>query len=401
MTYRELVDGFLSIYGGDEEGIRVFDSPGRVNLIGEHIDYNGGHVFPAALTLSNAVALRPNGENVIRLAVSSLPDRVTANIDRLNDYRDIPWGNYQLGTAFMLQQAGIPIVGCDMYYSGTVPYGSGLSSSASIEVVTALALLGLADKNMSLEQVSLLAQKAENEYVGVNCGIMDQFASAAGKADHALLLDCDTLEYEIVPLHLGENVLLIINTNKAHKLDDSKYNERRAECEIALEALRTRFPGLTALCKLNPEQLEENSDVFPNETIMRRARHAITENARTLDAAKCLQMDDMIGFGELMKASHISLRDDYEVTGKELDCLYELGKDLPGVLGIRMTGGGFGGSAVAVVSAAALEEVKRSIAEGYRKNIGYDATFVSTGVGNGGREIVDWREKGDIEQGKG
>ena len=200
---------------------------------------------------------------------------------------------------------------------------------------------------------------------------------------------------------MGENVLLIINTNKKHKLDESKYNERRAECEEALKALQSRFPGLSALCKLSPEDFEANLDVFSNETILRRARHAVTENARTLEAAKRLKADDIASFGELMKASHQSLRYDYEVTGKELDCLYDLGKDLPGVLGIRMTGAGFGGSAVAVVSASTLEEVKQSIAEGYRQAIGYDATFVSTGVGNGGREILNWREKEGQEQGMG
>lgn len=401
MTYRELVDEFLTIYGGDEEGIRVFDSPGRVNLIGEHTDYNGGYVFPAALTLSNAVAVRPNGKNVLRLAVSSLPDRVTADIDNLTAYRELPWGNYQIGVAYTLQQAGVAIIGCDMYYNGTVPYGSGLSSSAAIEVVTVLALLGLAGVSMSVEEVAKIAQKAENEYVGVQCGIMDQFASAAGQADCALLLDCDSLEYEVVPLHLGENHLLIINTNKTHKLDDSKYNDRRRECEEALAILRGRFPELTALCKMSMEKFEANLDLLPDETLMRRARHAVSENARTLEAVRRLKADDIEGFGKLMNASHESLRDDYEVTGKELDCLYDLGRNFPGVLGIRMTGGGFGGCAVAVVEASQLEAAKAHIGEGYRQRIGYDATFYSCGVGNGGREIVDWREKADTEQGFG
>lgn len=400
MTYRQIVDRFIQIYGGSADSVRVFDSPGRVNLIGEHTDYNGGYVFPAALTLSNVVVVRPNNENVIRLAVTSLPKRVTANIANLDSYRDLSWGNYQLGAAWALTTKSIPLVGCDMLFHGNVPYGGGLSSSASIEVVTIIAFAALAKAKLNIEERALLAQKAENEYVGVNCGIMDQFASAAGKKDHAILLDCATLNYELVPLNLGECELVLIDTNKPHKLADSKYNERRAECDSALVALKTRLPELKTLCQATPKQFEANIDLMPNEIVMRRARHAITENARTLKAVELLKNDNLAAFGQLMNASHVSLRDDFEVTGKELDCIFDLGHLLPGVLGIRMTGAGFGGSAVAIVKKEAIENFKKYVGQGFLDRIGHSPSFYACGIGDGGREI-DLSVSQDLEQGNG
>lgn len=400
MTYEELVQQFLAVYPGSDQEIRVFEAPGRVNLIGEHIDYNGGNVLPAALTLSNVAVVRPNGQDVIRLAVTSLPDRVTAKIDSLEDYRDLKWGNYQLGSAYELQQNGQEIIGCDILYHGTVPYGGGLSSSASIEVATVLAFAGLAGHSLSVEELSLLAQKAENEYVGMNCGIMDQFASAAGKRDHAILLNCETLAYELLPLQLGENELVLIDSKKPHSLVDSKYNERRAECDSAYEALKKRFPDIPNLCAVTPKQLEENKDLMPSETVYRRAHHAITEQARTLRAAECLQRGELEEFGELVKQSHESLRDDYESTGEELDTIYEIGKDLPGVLGIRATGAGFGGSAVAIVNKADVPAFEKAMKTAYCAKIGYDCDVFHCGIGDGGREI-DWKNKRNVEQGQG
>lgn len=383
----ELIARFLSIYGGDASDLRIFTAPGRVNLIGEHTDYNGGYVFPAALTLANAVVARKRGDKRMRLAVTSLPDRVDADLDDLDAYRTLPWGNYQIGAAWALAQEGYEIPGCDLLYHGTVPYGGGLSSSASIEVVTAYALLSLAEQPIDHVKLAVMARRAENEYVGVNCGIMDQFASSLGKRDHAILLDCHTLDYRYVPLALGEHEMLLIHTNKPHSLVESAYNERRAECEQALAALQTRLPDLDALCHATPAQLEANRDAFPNDTVFRRARHCITENARCLEAVERLQNDDLDGFGALMRQSHISLRDDYEVTGQELDAIFDAAHDLPGVIGVRMTGAGFGGCAVAIVRSDALSSITQSIAERYESAIGYPPAFYRSGAGDGVREI--------------
>lgn len=388
MTYAELIAQFCAIYGGDASDLRVFEAPGRVNLIGEHTDYNGGYVFPAALTLSNVVVARKRTDKRIRLAVSSLPDRVDADIDQLHAYRDLPWGNYQIGTAWALQQEGYTIPGCDLLYHGTVPYGGGLSSSASIEVVTGYALAALADQPIDRVKLAIAARRAENEYVGVNCGIMDQFASALGKCDHAILLDCHTLEHTYVPLSLGDHAMLLIHTNKPHSLVESAYNERRAECERVLAHLQTRLPSLSALCHCTLEQLEANRDVIPSDVLYRRARHCVTENARTLQAVDCLQNGDLNGFGDLMCQSHISLRDDYEVTGTELDAIFDAARGLPGVLGVRMTGAGFGGCAIAIVDTSEINAVERELATRYEARIGYAPAFFRSGAGDGVREIT-------------
>lgn len=299
MTYTELVKEFLSIYGGKEDGIRIFEAPGRINLIGEHIDYNGGHVFPAALAFKNVVIARPNDTRSINMAVTSLPNRVTAKMDNLEDYKDLEWGNYQLGVAYMLQQQGYGLIGCDLLYHGTVPYGAGLSSSASIEVATAIALAKLGGREEpSMIEIVLVCQWAENEYVGMNCGIMDQFISAVGKKDHAMFLDCNSLDYEYVPLELDEYEIVITNTNAQHELAESLYNERRAQCEHALEIIN------------------KNGDI---ET-----------------------------FGQLISEANISMRDDYETTGKELDTVFDIAIKIDGVIGPRMTGGGFGGCKISI-----------------------------------------------------
>lgn len=390
MSYRELIDKFLETFGGSDANIRIFEAPGRVNLIGEHTDYNGGYVFPAALTLSNIVVARKRQDEIIRLAVTSLPDRVTASTKTLNNYRSLPWGNYQLGVGYVMQEEGFVIPGCDLLYHGTVPYGGGLSSSASIEVVTAIAFSKLADEYLDPIHAALLGQKAENTYCGVSCGIMDQFASAMGKKDHAILLDCNTLQYRHVPLDLGENKIVIINTNKPRKLVESKYNERRAQCELALDELRLRLKDLKALCSLTAEQFEENKDLITDKTVYKRARHAVTENERALQAVRALEANDITLFGQLMNDSHESLRHDYEVTGIELDAIYDAGVDLDGTLGIRMTGAGFGGCAVAIVRTDAIDRFIEKVGSEYLAKTGYEASFYISDIGDGGREVLEF-----------
>ena len=387
MTTTELKAKFIELYGGPESDIRFFESPGRVNLIGEHTDYNGGFVMPAALTLSTVVTARRRDDNVIRLAATDLPDRVVADVTKLNDYRDLKWGNYQLGVMYMLEQEGYTVTGCDLLYDATLPFGAGLSSSASIEVATAITVAGLTGEKLDPVKAALIGQRAENEYCGCNCGIMDQFASAMGKQDHAIHLDCNTLEYRLVPLELGANKLVITNTNKPHKLVESKYNERRGECDRALALLQTKKPDLTALCLLTVDEFDHIADVLTDDVLYRRARHAVTENARTIEAVKALESGDIVRLGELMKQSHISLRDDYEVTGTELDALFDAALTVDGVIGVRMTGAGFGGCTVAVVAENCVDEYQRRVAELYTAKTGYIPSFYICSAGDGGREI--------------
>lgn len=388
MELKALAEKFVEIYGGSVDDIRFFESPGRVNIIGEHTDYNGGYVMPAALTLSTVVAARKRGDGVIRLAATTIDARVTADVSRLNDYRDLKWGNYQLGVMYELQQKGYTVCGCDLLYDATLPFGAGLSSSASIEVVTAITVTGLTGEKLDPVDAALIGQKAENEYCGCNCGIMDQFASAMGKRDHAIHLDCNTLKYTLVPLDLGNNSLVITNTNKPHNLVESKYNDRRRECDEALKLIRTVKPDLENLCLMTPEEFDEVKSVLTNDILLRRVRHAVTENHRTMMAVRALKNGDIALLGSLMKDSHISLRDDYEVTGNELDALFDAAKDLEGVAGVRMTGGGFGGCTVAVVRNDCIEAYKKNVADAYTARTGYIPSFYVCSAGDGGREIT-------------
>ena len=388
MTTQELKQRFIAIYGGGDADIRLFEAPGRVNLIGEHTDYNGGYVMPAALTLSTVVAARKRNDQTIRLAATTLDDRVTAEVGKLNDYRDLPWGNYQLGVMYMMQQAGFTVSGCDLLYDATLPFGAGLSSSASIEVATAITVAGLSGEKLDMVQAALIGQRAENEYCGMNCGIMDQFASAMGKKDHAIHLDCNTLDYRLIPLELGANKLIITNTNKPHKLVESKYNERRAECDAALALLQTKKPELTALCLLTPAEFDAISDVLTDDVLLRRARHAVYENARTIEAVEALSSGNIARLGELMNQSHISLRDDYEVTGVELDTLFEAALTVDGVVGVRMTGAGFGGCTVAIVAEQQVDAYQQQVAALYTEKTGYVPSFYVCSAGDGGREVT-------------
>ena len=394
MTLNELKKAFIELYGEGEK-IRFFASPGRVNLIGEHIDYNGGCVFPAALTDGTVIALRRRSDKTIRLKATDLDDLVTLDINRLSEYKDLKWGNYQAGVAYVMQQAGYEIVGCDMLFDDSLPHGGGLSSSAGIEVAAALAFATLSNEEKGITepvdmiQMALYSQKAENEYVGVSCGIMDQFASAMGKKDCAILLKCDTLEYKHIPLDMKGYSIVISNTNKKRSLADSKYNERCEECAKGLKMLQTELADLKFLCELTPKVFERYAHLITDETVLKRVRHVVNENARVLKSVEVLKQGDLASFGALMNASHDSLRDDYAVTGIELDTLVDEARKISGTIGSRMTGAGFGGCTVSLVKDEAVAEFTEKVGAAYTEKIGYAPSFYRFGIGDGGREIKD------------
>lgn len=356
---------------------------GRVNLIGEHVDYCGGKVMPAALSLKNTIFARPNGTDKINLAWTDIPVRVTLDISRLSEYKDVKFANYPAGSAYLWQQAGHPIVGCDLLYDCTIPFGSGLSSSAAIEVSTIAALATLAGERLDPVKIALVAQKAEREYAGVNCGIMDQYASACGKKDNAILLDCNTLVREYVPIVLGDFTLVIANCNKPHSLVESKYNERRAETERALALLKEKA-DISCLAELTPDAFARISSVLDGEgKVKDRARHVVEECDRVRRAAGAMKRGDVGTLGELLNASHASLRDLYEVTGVELDTLAAAAQEHPACAGSRMTGAGFGGCTVSVVRKDGVEDFKRTVAEKYTKKIGYAPSFYDCTIEDG------------------
>ena len=391
MTTQTLKQKFIEIYGGNEDDIRVFSAAGRVNLIGEHIDYCGGRVFPAALNLRTTVIARLNGKNEINLCATTIDAKVTLDLGNLGAYRDLKWGDYQAGVAFVMQEAGYKIVGCDLLYDTTVPFGSGLSSSASIEVATAMTLATLSQeaggKGVDLVQLAVLGQKSENEYNGVNCGIFDQFASSLGKKDNAILLNCKTLDYEYVPLDLGDYALVIANCNKPRSLQESKYNERRGECEEALSALSTVLDGITCLADVTPEQYAKVGATVLSGKVYDRAKHVIEECARVNESAKALKAGDIIKFGEYLNASHYSLRDLYEVTGAHLDSLSARSREFDGCIGSRMTGAGFGGCTVSLVKKDKVDEFIAYVDQKYYEDMGIRASFYKTSIENGAQEI--------------
>ena len=394
MEISQLKKEFIKLYGGTENDIRIFHSPGRVNLIGEHTDYNGGFVFPAALTMGTTILLRPNGKNVIHLKATDLPDLVELDIDNLGGYRDLWWGNYQAGVCVELLKRGYTIVGCDMLYDDTLPHGGGLSSSAAIEVCTAIALTTLSnehngiDDEINLIEMALAGQSAEHNYCNVKCGIMDQFASAMGKKNHAIFLDCKNLSYRHVPLKMDDCKLVITNTNKKHSLASSKYNERRSECETGFEILKKHLPEANCLGDITVEMFENVKDTVNDETVLKRITHVIYEDDRVLKSIDALNSGDIELFGKLMNESHDSLRDLYEVTGIELDTLVEEARKIDGVLGSRMTGAGFGGSTVSIVKEEAIDEFIEKVTKNYTEKIGYAPTVLIDDIGDGGREIL-------------
>ncbi len=393
MDILQLKKEFITLYGGVESDIRIFHSPGRVNLIGEHTDYNGGFVFPAALTMGTTIALRPNGKNVIHLKATDLPDLVELDIDKLDNYKDLWWGNYQAGVCVELIKKGYEIVGCDMLYDDTLPHGGGLSSSAAIEVCTALALATLSNEKNSkakpdMAEMAFIGQSAEHNYCNVKCGIMDQFASAMGKANHAIFLDCKEMDYKLIPLKMDGCKLVITNTNKKHSLASSAYNERRSECEKGFEILKKSLPEITCLGDVSVEMFEKVKHTVDDEIVLKRITHVIYEDDRVLRSIDALHSGDINLFGQLMNESHDSLRDLYEVTGIELDTLVEEARKLDGVIGSRMTGAGFGGSTVSIVKTDAIDEFIEKVTANYTEKIGYAPTVLIDDIGDGGMEVL-------------
>ncbi len=354
---------------------------GRVNIIGEHVDYCGGKVFPAALSLKNTVYARLNGSDKINICWTTLNEKVCLDINKLEEYKGLKYGNYQAGSALMWKDAGHKVVGCDLLYDCTVPFGSGLSSSAAIEVSTIATLATLAGEKLDKVEIALLAQKAEREYAGMNCGIMDQYASACGKKGQAMLLDCKTLDCEYANMELGEYSLVIINTKKPHNLVESKYNERRSQTEKALELLQTRL-NITALADITPAQFEQNKDVL-DEVLEKRARHVVYECDRVNKAEKAMCNGDIIELGRLLKGSHQSLSELYEVTGFELDTLAGLANSHPACVGSRMTGGGFGGCTISLVKTCEKEEFIKEVTSKYKQATGYTSEVYEADIADG------------------
>lgn len=354
---------------------------GRVNIIGEHIDYCGGKVFPFALSLRNKVYVTPNGTDKINISWTTLPDKVTLDTDRLDCYKGLKYGNYQAGSALMWERKGHKILGCDMLYDCSVPFGSGLSSSAAIEVSTIAALATVAGEEINPVEIALCAQQAEREYAGVNCGIMDQYASACGKKGHAMLLDCNSLNCEYVPVKTGEYSFVVINSNKPHNLIESRYNERRAETDGALKILGG-IAGIKCLADLTVESFEKYSKYLEGK-VRYRVKHIVEECERVRQAAVAMKTGDMKKLGNLLNSSHDSLHYLYDVTGRELDALAEAAQSHPACLGSRMTGAGFGGCTISLVKTKEAEDFKKYTAESYFKATGYKADCYDVEISDG------------------
>ncbi len=379
---------FREIYGGEKP--EAFFAPGRVNLIGEHTDHEGGHVFPCAIAFGiwALAAVRPG--KTLRLCSLNFEEKgvVEAPLHALEHDPARGWANYPLGVIRVLEDHGHALpAGLDLLFWGNLPEGAGLSSSAAIEVLTARIANDLFGLGRDGVKLAVLSQEAENKFIGVQCGIMDQFAVSMGKKDHAILLDCAKLEYRYAPLALGDCKLVITNSNVPHSLASSEYNLRRQQCEAALADIRRLRPGIKNLCELSREDFDAVKDAIKTPEALRRARHAITEDARALRAVAALEGGDLATFGELMKGSHLSLRDDYQVTVPELDALAELAWGQPGVVGSRMTGGGFGGCTVSIVKEAAVEDFIREVGEGYTKRTGRTASFYVTETSDGAGRV--------------
>ncbi|MDF2834626.1 MAG: galactokinase [Paenibacillus sp.] len=379
-----LKDTFIAQYGGTPEDIAVFHAPGRVNLIGEHTDYNGGYVFPAALTFGTTLLIRKREDKSLKLATTNFPSSGTFSVEGVVYDKADDWMNYPKGVVNELLQQGVNFgSGYELLYHGEIPNGSGLSSSASIEVVTAYALLSMENLPIDTVKIALLSQKSENEFNGVKSGIMDQFAVANGKKDHAILLMCDTLEYDLVPFESGSYKLVIGNTNKRRGLVDSKYNERRAQCEQAVSDLRAAHPALELLGQLSLEQFNASKPLIKDDLIRARAEHVMEEIDRVLRSMDALKANDLAAFGQLMNESHDSLRDLYEVTGAELDAMVDAARGVDGVLGSRMTGAGFGGCTVSLVHEDSVERFQEEVGRKYTEATGLTADFYVCSIGNG------------------
>jgi len=381
MTVNELKSAFEASYGQAADA--VYFAPGRVNLIGEHTDYNGGSVFPCALSFGAYLLLRKNGGNTVKFKSLNQPEVIELGLDQLTTPLDKVWVNYPLGVFAQFIKRGVEIKeGYDILIWGNVPNGAGLSSSAALEVVTAFALNDQLGTGYNRTILAQIGQKAEHEFAFVMCGIMDQFASANGAKDSAIHLNCDTLEFELVPVKLEGVKILISNTHSPHKLDSGAYNQRVAECKLAVEQLNKVRP-IKYLAELTEAEFKSIESAITDVTAHKRARHVVGEVQRTSDAVKALKAGDLTLFGKLMNASHVSLRDDYEVTGLQLDTMAEEAWKIDGVIGSRMTGGGFGGCTVSLVKDEAIDTFIEKVGAAYEAKTGLKPDFYIAEIGDG------------------
>ena len=388
MMKENMIKKFKEIFGYQEE-VKVFFSPGRVNLIGEHTDYNGGNVFPCALSFGTYGVIGLRKDKIVKMFSDNFKDKgvISFNIDNLKNEAEHDWANYPKGVIYILREHGYEISqGFDMFVFGNIPNGAGLSSSASLELLMAVMMNEIHKLNIDRIELVKYCQEAENKFIGVNCGIMDQFAIGMGKENHAILLDCNTLKYKYSKVDLKDEVIIIANTNKRRGLADSKYNERRRECEKALKELQTKLK-ISSLGELTEEEFEKNKHLIKDEARVRRAKHAVYENQRTLKAVKALEKNDIETFGKLMNESHNSLKYDYEVTGIELDTLVELSCKHEATIGSRMTGAGFGGCTISIVKRNKAEDFINVVGKKYKEIIGYEADFYEANIGEGTRSL--------------
>ncbi len=389
MDEKMLRKDFIDLYG-DGGDIREYFSPGRVNLIGEHTDYNGGHVFPCALTLGTYGIMRRRDDSMMKFSSANVKKGQVVSVDMSNLKYDkkLSWANYPLGIVWALKDKGIELEsGFEMLIWGNIPNGSGLSSSASIEVLMAKMIQDQYEiKSLNMLDLALIGQYSENNFNGCNCGIMDQFAVAMGKKDNAMFLDTSDLSYQYAPIDLKDEKIVIINSKVKHSLVDSAYNERREQCSTALKELQKEL-DIKTLGDLDIDTFEANKGLIKDDIVRKRAKHAVYENQRTIEAVKALKRNDVESFGRLMNESHISLRDDYEVSCPEIDVLVEIAWATEGVIGSRITGGGFGGCTVSIVKNDAVDELKRRVEKEYPKKTGLEAEVYIVDIGDGTRRI--------------
>lgn len=389
MVWQKVLDKFKEIFG-DEGEIGVYFAPGRVNMIGEHTDYNGGHVFPCALTIGTYGVARKREDKKLRFYSLNFENLgvIESSVEGLKPEKEADWTNYPKGVMWAFGEKGMSVdCGMDLVLFGNIPNGSGLSSSASVEVLTGFILKDMFGFDVTNQDLALIGQYSENKFNGVNCGIMDQFAIAMGKKGHAIFLDTATLEYEYAPIKLENAKIVISCSNKKRGLGDSKYNERRSECETALAEIQT-VKDIKSLGELNEEEFETVKENVKSDVRIQRAKHAVYENQRTVKAVDALKNNDVALFGELMNASHVSLRDDYEVTGIELDTLVEEAWKVEGVIGSRMTGAGFGGCTVSIVKDEAVDTFIAQVGKAYEEKIGYAADFYVVEIGDGPQKLA-------------
>jgi galactokinase len=385
-TLTQLTERFIELHGGSAEGIRYFNAPGRVNLIGEHTDYNGGYVFPAALTFGTTLLLRKRNDDELHMASLNFPLHKTITLEKAVNVQEDDWINYPKAILVHLAKRGFTFGGYDVLYHGEIPNGAGLSSSASLQLATAFGFMSMEDHPIDRQQLALIAQESENQFMMVNCGIMDQFTVAMGKKDHAILLKCDDLHYEHVPFQSQGYKIVIGNTNKRRGLVDSEYNARRAQCEQAVEILSAAFPGLNLLGEISSAQFNEQAHLIKDITVRKRAQHVIEENDRVLQSVAALKNHELHTFGKLMSASHQSLQQLYEVSCKELDIMVEAALQCPGVIGSRMTGAGFGGCTVSLVHQDHVANFVEQVGKNYAAQTDFEAAFYVADIGDGVKE---------------